>query len=328
MGCEKVNGGFVKLYGSILTSSVWQEPMATRLVWITMLTLADKRGYVNASIPGLANLARVDIADCMKALDTLMMPDPFSRSKNDDGRRIEEVDGGWRLINHEKYRELRTDKQIQDAQRQARHRMRDRRDESRESRIEAEADAEAYADNREEPATPTARETSFSEVRMKLVLDTLGVPPDLRTPWSRLIAGMTEGMGAPGMKPINPDVLAEAAQELAAAGGNVTPSRYKAFVGKVLNRNYSESSLGGAPLDRKRKGYTLAAADLINRVREAHTEVVPMTGEKRMPHNWQEKFNEKELRVIKALKASRFRDESNESALLAQVARAMEEAGL
>lgn len=326
-----MNGGFVKLYGSILTSSVWQEPMATRLVWITMLTLADKKGYVNASIPGLANLARVDISDCMKALDTLMMPDPFSRSKNDDGRRIEEVDGGWRLINHEKYRELRTDKQIQDAQRQARHRMRDRCDESRESRIEAEADAEAYADNRQEPTTPTARETSFSEVRMKLVLDTLGVPPELRTPWSRLIAGMTEGMGAPGMKPINPDVLAEAAQELAAAGGDVTPSRYKAFVGKVLNRNYSESSLGGAPLG-KRAGRTLAASELIVKLKRARKQVQegPQAGNYALPVNWREGFSETEVRVIDALGPERLMtgDEKQKGIVLAQLARAMEEAGL
>ena len=90
--------GFVKLYGSILTSSVWVEPDHIFRVWITMLVLADKDGLVEGTAPGLANIARVSLNDCVEALEKFKQPDPHSRSKNDDGRRIEEVDGGWRLI--------------------------------------------------------------------------------------------------------------------------------------------------------------------------------------------------------------------------------------
>ena len=38
---------FVKLHGSILDSSVWGESKATRLVWITMLAMADGEGTVD-----------------------------------------------------------------------------------------------------------------------------------------------------------------------------------------------------------------------------------------------------------------------------------------
>ena len=96
--------GYTKLFNSILASTIWRADDKTRLVWITLLAMADKNGVCEGSIPGLADFARVTIADCQKALDTLMAPDQYSRSKTQGGRRIEPVDGGWRLINHAKYR--------------------------------------------------------------------------------------------------------------------------------------------------------------------------------------------------------------------------------
>jgi hypothetical protein len=113
---------FVKLYGTILTSTVWSEPHSTRIVWITMLALADKDGHVAASIPGLAHAAHVTREECEAALSTFLAPDPDSRTKEYEGRRIEIADGGWIVLNRGKYRELRTDKQIADAERQKRHR--------------------------------------------------------------------------------------------------------------------------------------------------------------------------------------------------------------
>lgn len=78
--------------------------MPTRIVWITLLAMADKHGIAEGSIPGLATFARVSLKDCRKALRALQSPDRDSRSKAKDGRRIEPVDGGWHLINHGKYR--------------------------------------------------------------------------------------------------------------------------------------------------------------------------------------------------------------------------------
>lgn len=97
--------GFIKLFGSILRSTVWGEPDATRIVWITMMALADRDGIVEASVPGLAHDARVTLEQAQAALSTFLAPDPHSRTKDFDGRRIEEVRGGWRLLNHDLYRE-------------------------------------------------------------------------------------------------------------------------------------------------------------------------------------------------------------------------------
>lgn len=72
-----------------------------------MLAMADRKGRVFASVPGLANRARVPLEDAQIAIDTFMSPDKYSRTPEHEGRRIETIDGGWRLLNHEKYRSIR-----------------------------------------------------------------------------------------------------------------------------------------------------------------------------------------------------------------------------
>jgi len=98
--------GFTKLFNSILDSTIWQEPNETRLLWITMLAMCDARGEVQASIPGLAKRAGISMDECESGLVTLSSPDRYSRTKDHEGRRIAEIDGGWRLLNHGRYREL------------------------------------------------------------------------------------------------------------------------------------------------------------------------------------------------------------------------------
>lgn len=115
---------FTKLFSSITESTVWCEPAGTRLVWIAMLAKADRQGRVFASVPGLANLARVTLDECVKAVETLLAPDPWSRTPDHDGRRIEPIDGGWRLLNHAKYRELRDDESRREQNREAKRRER------------------------------------------------------------------------------------------------------------------------------------------------------------------------------------------------------------
>lgn len=102
--------GYTKLFSDILTSSVWQTSMPTRIVWIAMLALKDKEGYVAASLPGLAHAARVSFKECEEAIKELSAPDQYSRTKDFDGRRIEQIEGGWYVLNHDLYRDrLSTD---------------------------------------------------------------------------------------------------------------------------------------------------------------------------------------------------------------------------
>jgi hypothetical protein len=130
-------GSFVKIYGTILRSSIWNESSDTRCLWITMLADADAEGYVRGSVGGLARLANISREAAAEGLRVLAAPDPDSRSPEHDGRRIEEVGPGtWRILNYRRWRELRSPQQIAAADRQQRRRDRERdeRDASRSSR--------------------------------------------------------------------------------------------------------------------------------------------------------------------------------------------------
>jgi hypothetical protein len=98
--------GYTKLFDSIIASSIWQEDLVTKVVWITMLALKNRDQVVESSVPGLAHIAGVERAECERALTILKSPDPDSRNKDHEGRRIEEVKGGWLILNGKYYQDL------------------------------------------------------------------------------------------------------------------------------------------------------------------------------------------------------------------------------
>ena len=115
---------YAKLFSSIVHSTIWREPDHVRLTWITMLALADSRGRVWASVPGLADVSRISVDDCRAALVVLKAPDSDSRDQSHEGRRIEDIDGGWYVLNYPKYRAIRNEEDRREQTRAAvrRHR--------------------------------------------------------------------------------------------------------------------------------------------------------------------------------------------------------------
>lgn len=97
--------GFTKIFESLLDSTVWETDKETRLVWIAMLLMKNRLHVVEASVPGLARRARVTLPECERALEQLKAPDRYSRTRDYDGRRIEEVAGGWKVLNGEAYKQ-------------------------------------------------------------------------------------------------------------------------------------------------------------------------------------------------------------------------------
>ena len=171
---------FTKLFSSITASTVWCRPSDTRVVWITMLAMADKRGRVWASIPGLAKEALVSVEACRTAISEFLAPDPDSRTKVAEGRRIEPIDGGWRLINHAKYRAIRDEEERRayKAEKQREYRNVDNVDTcgpplnivdscSHNAEAEAEAEEQKHSRVKRERKTKTAisdeRHTAFKE---------------------------------------------------------------------------------------------------------------------------------------------------------------------
>lgn len=90
---------FVVLDAEILSSSVWAEAAHVRLVWITLLILCDTEGNVGASVPGIANAAGVSLQEAEAAMARLQEPDPYSRTTANEGRRLQPIERGWKVLN-------------------------------------------------------------------------------------------------------------------------------------------------------------------------------------------------------------------------------------
>lgn len=168
-------GFFTKLDAGITDSTIWHQPDHTRLTWITMLAMADQHGYVGASIPGLASRARVPLDACVAALECFKAPDEYSRTKDHDGRRIADADGGWILLNHAKYRAAQSADDRRERSRIAMAALRARRKAEKATDVNGEQTltmlAQAEADNR-------SRNKELKESTHRVVGRGARLPPD------------------------------------------------------------------------------------------------------------------------------------------------------
>jgi hypothetical protein len=73
--------GWTKLHSRIVVSSIWQQPDHVRILWVTMLAMADADGIVEGSVCGLAKMAKLTPEKTQEALDALMAPDPDSSDR-------------------------------------------------------------------------------------------------------------------------------------------------------------------------------------------------------------------------------------------------------
>ncbi len=96
--------GFTKLDEGILQSSVMAADPVTFKVWIALLAACKADGVAPVAPTFLASVCRLTDAQVRGALVELAGPDPDSRGTEADGRRIERVNGGWRVINYAQYR--------------------------------------------------------------------------------------------------------------------------------------------------------------------------------------------------------------------------------
>jgi hypothetical protein len=137
---------FVKLDSGILDSSLWPDRLAREL-FITALAMADPHevleptpgilvrsleesgviiqpgwyGIVKAAGSGIVRRACIDDPEAgLDALERLGAPDLESRSADYEGRRLIRIDGGWIVVNYDKYRQRDTTS----AERQKRYRER------------------------------------------------------------------------------------------------------------------------------------------------------------------------------------------------------------
>lgn len=95
------------LFSKIVDSSIWAEPDYVVKIFLTMLALKDSDQVVRYNAFALAQRAHKTEKEVLDALKILSSPDkkrlepqPF------EGRRIERVDDGWKLLNGQFYEDM------------------------------------------------------------------------------------------------------------------------------------------------------------------------------------------------------------------------------
>ena len=233
--------GFVKLDSGFLESTLWEDKVA-REVFLTALLMAlpyevtdpipalavrslaetgftvppGWYGMVESSGIGLVRRSLADRDEGMAALERLGAPDPESRSRAFDGRRLVRVESGLIVLNFIRYR----DRDYTAAVRSQRYRDRKKELASREDvtsshrvvtpshRVvtpshpnvtQAEAEAEAKAEAKSESGTAASGEAAAAAGDGGGVFDAietllLSLPPNARVAWNAEIAAAGQGM--------------------------------------------------------------------------------------------------------------------------------------
>jgi len=100
--------GYVPLFDHLTTGTLYGKWPDIGL-WPVLLSMADKHGRIDVTPQFIAGVTGLDIDEVAACIQRFCGPDKFSRTKADDGRRLEPIDPerewGWRVVNHAAYRE-------------------------------------------------------------------------------------------------------------------------------------------------------------------------------------------------------------------------------
>jgi hypothetical protein len=292
-----------------------------------MLALADQNGNVHASVPGLAHTARVEIAECIEALEIFKEPDTFSRTKENEGRRIEEIDGGWHILNHAKYRDIRTVNQIKTAERQQRFRERQKGVTGNASNA-PDTDTDTDTETDTEPSSPPTVDFPWlllSHLEDWRALESR-IPAAGLISWKAEMKAALQGMHGPVRTPAE---ISQAIRDFNGAGADISLRLFRGYLrgnGSGTPENGSDAKPGGKKVysGGRGGGKTLAAAELKERLLRA-SGIVPGQGTRSLVSEWDKNFSPEEVRVIKAIGPGRILNDENHGTLLAQLAKALEE---
>lgn len=99
-----------KVHDCLFGSSIMEEDLEIRWIWVCMIIIADKNGIVDETMMSLARRFNVPLKSIKKAISSFLKPDVNSRTIDSDGRRLKPIrkSFGWRIINYQYYRDLST----------------------------------------------------------------------------------------------------------------------------------------------------------------------------------------------------------------------------
>jgi len=104
---------FAKLFASMYDGTLCSRgPWQALVTFQQMLILCDAQGVVDMTAEAIARRTSIPVDVIKTGIEALEQPDPDSRSPDDDGRRIRRLDEhrawGWQVVNHAKYRDMRS----------------------------------------------------------------------------------------------------------------------------------------------------------------------------------------------------------------------------
>lgn len=121
---------YAKVFTSIFDGSM-RGHSDLLLVFVNILCHADKEGVVDRTCRAIADETGLSLRRVEAAVVSLESPDEQSRSRNDDGRRLKRIDPertwGWKIVNYLHYKDLRSEldrrEQNKEAQKRRRQQM-------------------------------------------------------------------------------------------------------------------------------------------------------------------------------------------------------------
>lgn len=117
--------GFAKLSDTLVYSSILREDDGVFKVFFLILSQTRQDGVSPISADFIAAVTRKPDDEVERCLAILEAPDPKSKSLAEDGRRIERVDGGFRVVNYRKYREDADTETVREYERERKRRQRE-----------------------------------------------------------------------------------------------------------------------------------------------------------------------------------------------------------
>lgn len=98
-----------KIFDSIYEGTLYGQWEAL-VTFQQMIILCNQDGMIDMTPQAIAARTSIPLKIIKKGISILENPDPFSRTPDEDGRRIELIDAhrpwGWHIVNHAKYRAL------------------------------------------------------------------------------------------------------------------------------------------------------------------------------------------------------------------------------
>jgi hypothetical protein len=156
--------GYVKIHSQFFDSSINEEEVIVRWVWIALLLSCDRNGNVYGTERALARRANITIEEFQDSLEILMSEDASSSSPDEDGRRIVKTSTNlYHCVNYLKYRGMKDPNEEREKTRKRVAEYRARKKEAAgnadvtKGNDKAEAEAKAEAESKKTASSSSSR---------------------------------------------------------------------------------------------------------------------------------------------------------------------------